>query len=159
ARFEDHAQQLYLKRARQFPAPGPEANESFYYTAGTGQTGRIFLGLLGVGRKHTPTVTKALSLMYQELQQARDQARVDIRDACTRYALPLMKAQEFRDMLFYYELALTYVLTRKGSDQVAEAIESRVKRELEDITAGAGELRVDTFNGSVDMGEMIEAMR
>jgi Helicase conserved C-terminal domain len=158
-RFEDHAQQLYLKHARQFPAPGPEANESFYYTASEGQVGRIFVGVLGVGRKHTPAVTKALSLIYQELQLARDLSRRDIASACARYGLPLIKEETFREMLFYYELALTYVLTRKGSDQVAEAIESRVKRELEEVTPSAGELRVETFNGSVDMGEMIESMR
>jgi hypothetical protein len=157
--FEEHAQQLYLKVARQFPAPGPEAYESFYYAADHERIGRIFVGLLGVARKHTPAVTKALSLLYQELQQARDLAKLNIDEACARYGLRTMAPDEFRLMLFYYELALTYVLTRKGSDQVAEAIESRVKRELAEVAPDAGELHVETFNGSVDMGEMIEAMR
>ncbi len=157
--FEEHAHQLYLKGARQFPAPGPEAFESFYYSLDEERVGRIFVSLVGVGRKHTPAVTKCLSIVYQELQAARDLARNDISGACDRYGLGPTTRQEFDGMLFYYELALTYVLTRKGSDQVAEAIESRVKRELAEVCSDAGELRIETFNGSVDMGEMIDAMR
>jgi hypothetical protein len=160
--FEHHAFQLYLKDARQFPAPGPDAFESFYYALDEDRVGRLFVGVLGVGRKHTPAVTRALSLLYQELHTARgflEGVSADMEAASKRYDLPPIDEKTFHSILFYYELVLTYVLTRKGSDQVAEAIESRVKRELDEVDPGAGELRIETFNGSVDMGEMIEAMR
>ncbi len=158
ARFEDQAEQLYLRHARQFPAPGPEAFESFYYTLDREHIGRIFVGVLGVGRKHTPAVTRTLSLLYQELQAARDLVAANLASACARYGLPSISAQEFELILYYYDLILTYVLTRKGSDQVAEAIESRVKRELADAYPMAAELRIETFNSSVDMGDMVAAM-
>ena len=61
-------------------------------------------------------------------------------------------------MVFLYELALTYVLTRKGSDQVAEAIESRVKKEIQEAAPRHGELKTDMFNGGVDVAEMIAVM-
>jgi hypothetical protein len=160
--FEHHALQLYLKDARQFPAPGPDAFESFYYELDTDRLGRLFVGVLGVGRKHTPSVTRALSLLYQELHMARgflERAPADMQGATRRYELPPTSEETYRSILFYYELVLTYVLTRKGSDQIAEAIESRVKRELDEVEPGAGQLRIETFNGSVDMGEMVEAMR
>ena len=51
---------------------------------------------------------------------------------------------------------LTYVLTRKGGDQVGEAIESRVRTEIEQL--GEAALRVEAFNSSVDMPRMIETM-
>lgn len=159
SRFEEHAQQIYLRSARQFPAPGPEATESFYYSVDGDRVGRIFVGVLGVGRKHTPAVTKALSLLYQELQGARDLANEDIQAAGAKYGVTPASRESFHQILFYYELILTYVLTRKGSDQVAEAIESRVKRDLAEAAPHAGDLRIDTFNGSVDMSEMIDAMR
>jgi len=41
---------------------------------------------------------------------------------------------------------------------VAEAIESRVKREVLDVAPQHGELLVDMFNGGVDVTEMIGAM-
>lgn len=159
ADFQQQAKQLYLRSARQFPAPGPSAFESFYFAADRRKLGRIFVGVLGVGRKHTPAVTRALSLLYQELETARQLATADPAAACDRYGMAVLSREDFMAVLFYYELALTYVLTRRGSDQVAEAIEERVKRELTGLFPDAGELRIDTFNGSVAMGAMIDAMR
>jgi hypothetical protein len=152
--FENHARHLYLQPARQFPAPGPEAYESFYYTQDRGRTGRIFVGLLGVGRKHTAAVTRTLSLVYLELEQARALIDRDPAAACRRYGLGPTGLPELRRLLFDYELALTYVLTRKGSDQVAEAIETRVKKDLDEMAQTAHELVVNTFNGSADPAEM-----
>ncbi len=157
--YEQHAWQLYLRRSRQFPGPGPEAYESFYYRQNPDRVGRIYAGILGVGRKHTPAVTRALSLLYLELQAARELAAQDLAAAGEVYGTGPLSREEFRYLVFLYELPLTYVLTRKGSDQVAEAIESRVKRELREISPEHGELIVDTFNGGVDVAEMIGAMQ
>lgn len=156
--FRRHAWELYLRDARQFPAPGPEAYDSFYYHQSPEKIGRIFVGILGVGRKHTPAVTKTLSIFYQEVQIARDMFRDDPARAGRRYGTGLLSSDDVRELTFLYELALTYVLTRKGSDQVAEAIESRVRKELQELSPGHGELIVDMFNGGVDVGEMITAM-
>lgn len=157
-RFANHARQLYLRGARQFPCPGPAAYESFYYQMNPDKIGRIFVGILGVGRKHTPAVTRLLSLVYQELQTARDEAALDLPGACQRYQLPHLDQQAFARLIFTYELVLTYVLTRKGSDQVTEAIHSRVVKELQDLLPNHGELLLETLNGGVDVGEMIHTM-
>jgi len=99
--------------------------------------GAFSWGLLGVGRKHTPAVTKALSIFYQEVQKARELIVSDPAAAARIYGTAGLTKQETDHLLFLYELALTYVLTRKGSDQVAEAIESRVRRELQDNVPSA----------------------
>ena len=116
------------------------------------------MGLLGVGRKHTPAVTRALSLVYLELQAARDIHRADPAAAAAAYNTAVLSDSDFRRLIFAYELPLTYVLTRKGSDQVAEAIENRVKKELLLEAPGHGDLLVDMFNGGVEISEMIAAM-
>jgi hypothetical protein len=156
--YEQQAWQLYLRKSRQFPGPGPEAYESFYYSQNSSRIGRIFVGVLGVGRKHTPAVTRTLSLFYLELQAARELAENDPARAAETYGTGPLSIGEFRRLIFLYELPLTYVLTRKGSDQVAEAIESRVKREIQEVSPAHGELVIDTFNGGVDIAEMIGAM-
>jgi hypothetical protein len=156
--YEQQAWQLYLKKSRQFPGPGPEAYDSFYYSQNANRIGRLFVGVLGVGRKHTPSVTRALSLLYLELQSAREIAARNTTEAAAIYGTRQLTSEEFTQLIFLYELPLTYVLTRKGSDQVAEAIESRVKRELDELAPLHGELLTDTFNGGVDITEMIEAM-
>jgi hypothetical protein len=157
--YRHHAWQLYLKSAKQFPAPGPGAYESFYYVLNTDKIGRIFIGLVGVGRKHTPAVTRTLAITYLELDAARRLAAADPVEAGVTYRTGSLTADEWRTLLFLYELPLTYALTRKGSDQVAEAIESRVKKELNDLAPGFGELLIQMFNGGVDPSEMIEAMQ
>ena len=157
-RFEYHARHLYLRGARQFPCPGPGAYDSFYYRVNPERIGRIFVGVLGVGRKHTPAVTRLLSLVYQELQTARDEVKKDLQSGCRRYQLPTLPREEFDLLIFYYELVLTYVLTRKGSDQITEAIQSRVVKELRELMPNHGELLLETLNGGVDVIEMIETM-
>ncbi len=154
--IDHHVYQLYLRRARQFPGPGPEAYESFYYCQSSNRSGRIFLGLLGVGRKHTPAVTRALTLAYLELETARRAAAVDLTGACEQYNTGTLNEAEFKELLFTYELPLTYVLTRKGSDQVAEAIETRVRADVRSVTSD--ELRIEMFNGGVDVAEMMQAL-
>jgi hypothetical protein len=157
--YEQHARQLYLKRSRQFPGPGPDAYESFYYRQEPERIGRIFVGVLGIGRKHTPAVTRTLSIIYQELQNVRDLAGADLEAARASCGTGPLTAEEFRRLVFHYELPLTYVLTRKGSDQVAEAIESRVKKELLELSPNHGELKIDMFNSGVDIAEMSETMQ
>jgi hypothetical protein len=149
---------LYLRGARQFPAHGPDAEDSFYYLPNPEKIGRIFLGILGVGRKHTPAVTKALSIFYQQIQKARELIARDSAIATSIYGVGHLSKAEQKDLLFLYELALTYVLTRKGSDQVAEAIESRVRRELQDSSPLHGDLLIEMFNGGVDVSQMISTM-
>lgn len=156
--YEHHAWQLYLRHARQFPGPGPAAYESFYYVLNRERIGRIFLGLVGVGRKHTPAVTRTLSIIYLELNEARKLAAQNPAKAGDVYQTGWLEPGDWQRLLFLYELPLTYALTRKGSDQVAEAIESRVKKELNELAPEFGELVVQMFNGGVDIAEMIEAM-
>lgn len=156
--FARHGWSLYLKQARQFPGPGPSAYDSFYYQADWNRLARVFIGVVGVGRKHTPSVTRTLSLIYQELQHARTVALTDIAAANRRYGTRDLSSDEFRDLIFMYECPLTYVLTRKGSDQVSEAIETRVKSELREVAPETGELIVDTFNGGVEIAEMIATL-
>jgi len=156
--FARQAWELYLRGARQFPAHGPDADNSFYYLPSTEKIGRIFVGILGVGRKHTPAVTKALSIFYQQIQKARQLIASNSALAGSIYGVNNLSTAEQRDLLFLYELALTYVLTRKGSDQVAEAIESRVRRELQETSPQHGELLIEMFNGGVDVSQMISTM-
>ncbi|WP_263367963.1 helicase-related protein [Edaphobacter bradus] len=156
--FRRQAWELYLSGSRQFPAHGTESESSFYYRASEDRTGRIFIGLLGVGRKHTPSVTKALAIFYQQVQRAREAVVDDPAGRGSRYELAHLSEEDKRDLFFLYELALTYVLTRKGSDQVAEAIESRVHSDLQHSSPRHGELLVEMFNGGVDVSKMIESI-
>jgi len=158
-KYEHHAWELYLKKSSQFPCPGPGAYESFYYALNEERIGRIFVGLVGVGRKHTPSVTRALTITYLELEAARKLSEQDLSAAAQVYGTGRLSPGEWKHLLFLYELPLVYTLTRKGSDMVAEAIESHVKKDLYALASDYGELFIEMFNSGVDVPEMIEAMQ
>jgi len=155
---DNHVWNLYLRKTQQFPGAGPDAFESFYYTENRSRIGRLFVGLVGIGRKHTPAVARSLSLIYQELHHAASLADNDPDGANARYGTVGLSREDLRALIGLYELPITYVLTRKGSDQISEAIESRVKAELRDFDPAAADLRIVTFNGSVDVAEMIRIL-
>lgn len=157
--YKEHAWQLYLKTAQQFPCPGPAAYDSFYYRLNEESVGRIFLGLVGVGRKHTPAVTRALTITYLELDAARQLSERDPNAAAQKYGTEHLSPAEWKLLIFLYELPLIYTLTRKGSDMVAEAIESHVKKDLNDLMSEYKELIIDMFNSGIDVPEMIETMQ
>jgi hypothetical protein len=154
--FQQQAAHLYLRSARRFPSPGPEAYESFYYTVDPQLLGRLYVGVFGVGRTHTPAVARSVALLYGVVEFARTEARRDLDSARVFIGLPNASREEIETLAFLYEIVLNYVLTRKGGDQVSEAIDTRVRREVE-IQAG-GELRIETFHSNVDMPRMIATM-
>ncbi len=150
--YREQANHLYLRDAVRFPAPGPEAYDSFYYTTDPKLIGRLYVGVLGVGRTHTPAVARAIGLLHGIVERVRH----DPTSAGQYLNLPSASPEQLTMLAFLYEIVLTYVLTRKGGDQVGEAIETRVRRDVEQIAGG--NLRVETFNSSVDMPRMIETM-
>src|SRR5260370_38816989 len=111
--------------------------------------GRIFTALVGGGRKQTPAVTRALTIAYLELEAARRLAERDPAAAASRYGTERLSPDEWRLLLFLYELPLVYALTRKGSDMVAEAIESHVKKDLHGQATEYGALIIQIFNTGV----------
>lgn len=156
AGFRDQAAHLYLRNARRFPGPGPEAYESFYYTVDPTLLGRLYVGVLGVGRTHTPAVARAIAILYRVIEKARQLSDTDLAAAQSFLGMPALSADDIRELAFLYEVILSYVLTRKGGDQVAEAVDVRVRSEVEEVSGAA--LRVETFNGDVEMPHMIGVM-
>ena len=157
-RYEHHAFELYALSARRFPGPGPSATASFYYEESQERYGRLFMGLLGVARAHTPAVARVKSLFLQELDEARRDADNNPQAVCTRFGLEALTPGQIKQLVFTYEIVLTYVLTLKGGDQVSEAIDNRVRQELTEATGGGASLLVKMLNSGVEMTEMIDTM-
>lgn len=156
AGYREQAHHLYLRGAVRFPSPGPTAYDSFYYHADDGLLGRLYIGLLGVGRTHTPAVARAIALLYELVDGIRLGAARDIEAAREYLLLPSASLEDIEQLCFLYEVVLTYVLTRKGGDQVGEAMDTRVRP---DVTATVGSnLRIESFNSSVEMQRMIRTM-
>src|SRR5690606_20330589 len=105
---------------------------------------------------HTPAVARALALLFYVVDGTRRGAALNL-DAAREYlGLPDVTLDEIEELCFLYEVVLTYVLTRKGGDQVGEAIDTRVRPDVE--AAVGSTLRVESFNSSVEMPRMISTM-
>lgn len=154
--FREQARHLYLTNATRFPCPGPEAYDSFYYRTDGLILGRLFVGVLGVGRAHTPSVARTIGLLHGIVEGIRRDASTDLDNVRNKLGLPDVSTEQLQQLAFQYEVVLTYVLTRKGGDQVGEAIDSRVRTEIEQL--GEAALRVESFNSGVEMPRMIETM-
>jgi len=154
--YQEQALHLYQVSARRFPAPGPEAYESFYYSAEAESLGRLFVGVIGVGRTHTPSVARAISILHTIVEGIRKHSQGELPRIREAFNLPDITPVELEELAFQYEVILTYVLTRKGGDQVGEAIDARVRGEVEQL--GGANLRVESFHSNVDMGRMISTM-
>jgi hypothetical protein len=70
--------------------------------------------------------------------------------------MPDASEEALLELVFLYEVLLTYVLTRKGGDQVGEAIDTRVRAGIEEEMQD--DLRIETFNSNIEMPRMIQAM-
>jgi hypothetical protein len=154
--FREQSQHLYQVDARRFPSPGPEAYDSFYYETDRELIGRLFVGLVGVGRTHTPSVARTIGLLHSIVERIRRDCGPCLPEVQQLLGLPDVSREELETLAFHYEVVLTYVLTRKGGDQVGEAIDARVRTEVEQI--GGSELRVESFHSNVDMARMIATM-
>jgi len=123
---------LYCKAARRFPSPGPTWNDTFYSLT-TSQTNRLFLGILPFNRSHINSMISALWIYHREIRALRKLFQERPSAVTEMLGLPVATpdsaiAQLIRD----YELSLTYVLTRKAGDQMAESLATQVAGYMRD---------------------------
>ncbi len=78
--YREQARHLYLVDAVRFPSPGPEAYESFYYRADDSLLGRLYVGVLGVGRTHTPAVARTIGLLHAIMERIRRDSATDLQE-------------------------------------------------------------------------------
>lgn len=130
--FDWQSYHLYCKSARRFPSPGPSWQDTFYSHT-TKNTNRLFLGILPFNRSHINSMISALWVYHHEIRVLRKQLSERPEDVVARlnpganWTVDAL-AQALRD----YEVSLTYVLTRKAGDQMAESLATQVAGYMRD---------------------------
>jgi len=130
--YDWHAFHLYCKNARRFPCPGPSWGDTFY-AATHERLSRIFIGLLPFSRSHINSMISVLWYFHAEVIRMRHRLADDPTALCKE--LDLSENTQVRDLeraLRDYEISLTYVLTRKAGDQMAESLATQVAGYLRD---------------------------
>lgn len=126
--FENHVRHLYARDGHpvQFPVPGPTWQESFYAVTEE-DAGRYFVGILPNNKTHINATVELLWFFHKEIQNLR---RLSLRDFNDKTGLIITSQEEKDNLLDDYEVSLTYVLTKRGGDQIAESIGSQVNQYL-----------------------------
>jgi hypothetical protein len=129
--YDWQAYHLYCKSARRFPCPGPSWQETFY-SATTSDTNRLFLGILPFNRSHINAMISALWIYHREVRLLRKALASGSGDLSVLVGSANADRQELITLLHDYEVSLTYVLTRKAGDQMAESMATQVAGYLRD---------------------------
>lgn len=130
--YDWHAYHLYCKSARRFPCPGPSWGNTFYAVTQT-RLSRLFVGLLPFNRSHINSMISVLWCFHSEILALKERLTSDVRAVSRELGLPLDTTPEsLEKALRDYEISLTYVLTRKAGDQMAESLATQVAGYLRD---------------------------
>ena len=153
--YDWHVWNLYCKRARRFPCPGPSWTETFYAVTEE-RPNRIFIGFLPFNRSHINSMISVLWGYHSELIRLRQRLPSAPREVFDALDLPAdTSADEVELALRDYEVSLTYVLTRKAGDQMAESLATQVASYLRD--EGHEPLETRSLTGQ-STGQEIEAI-
>jgi len=127
--YENQVRHLYDRQARRFPVPGPELGESFYATTLPDDTRRLFVGIMPHNYTHINAVIRLAELFHREVEDLRR----DPSGAITRLGLTAVSTpDEFLTMLSYYEVFVTYLLSKREGDRLNQSIEGQLNQELTD---------------------------
>lgn len=127
--YENQVRHLYDRKARRFPVPGHELGESFYATTLTDDTRRLFVGIMPHNYTHINAIIRLAELFHREVEDLRR----DPSGAITRLDLTAVsKPDEFLAMLSYYEVFVTYLLSKREGDRLNQSIEGQLNQELTD---------------------------
>jgi hypothetical protein len=130
--YDWQAYHLYCKAARRFPSPGPSWQDTFYSST-TADTNRLFLGILPFNRSHINAMISTLWIYHREIRALRKRVAEGAQAVARSigYSGPVDESALIA-LLNDYEVSLTYVLTRKAGDQMAESMATQVAGYLRD---------------------------
>lgn len=157
-RFDYHVEHLYCRNVKtpgehvRFPVPGPTWEESFYSSSDK-RIGRYFVGVMPHNKTHINATVEILWYFHREIQNLR---KLSGEEFSRRLELEVTLTDTEKDRLLDdYEVSLTYVLTKRDGDQVAESISSQVNSYLK--KDGLNEVRNEMLTGSTS-GDRVTAI-
>lgn len=147
--YENQVRHLYDRQARRFPVPGPSLGESFYATTLHEDTRRFFVGIMPHNYTHINAVVRLAELFHREVEDLRR----DPNGAIAGLGLTSVTGpDDFLKMLTYYEVFVTYLLSKREGDRLNQSFEGQLNQALTD--AGYAELNNDSIIGETPFSEV-----
>lgn len=152
--FRRHISHLYLLHGRRFPTPGPYYDRTFFADTVSNRLSRFFVGINPHGYTHINAMVALLWYFHREISTLRGELPDSFLSITgLRGVLDPADIPAFMDQ---YEIGLSYVLTKKAGDQMAESLEAQVSTYLKDN--GLPELIGEVLNGGSTADRITEVM-
>ena len=153
--YERHVEHLYLLRGRRFPTSGPSYERTFFAETDPDHISRLFVGVLPSGLTHINAMVMVLWYFHRELANLRALSPNDFlrTTGIDSALLPESMVDKFLDQ---YEICLSYVLTKKAGDQMAESLDAQIGNYLAE--QGYPELVSETLSGGTTSERITEIM-
>ena len=152
--YDAQIRQVYGRRARSFPAPGFQREQSFY-TATTGDIQRIYLGVL----PHYRRPADIAAIIQQTLVEFVAELQDDLTGSATTLGWDPADLDGLAALLFQYEVSLAYVNSKPDGDFIHEELdrlsEHLVSDNRDPITSSVltGDVGVTELAGAIDRVE------
>jgi len=152
--YERHVEHLYLNRGRRFPTPGPSYERTFFAETDHLEISRLFTGVIPSGITHINAMVSILWYFHREIAELREiPPEKFIQVTGLKELLSVNDVPHFLDQ---YEIGLTYVLTKKAGDQMAESLDAQVGNYLQEN--GYPELISEVLSGGTTSDKITEVM-
>lgn len=152
--FRRHVEHLYLTCGRRFPTPGPYYEKTFFAQTDPTELSRLFVGIIPHGLTHINAMIEILWYFHREISTLREMSPADFLD---RTGLKgALDPADIRRFLDQYEISLTYVLTKKSGDQMAESLDAQIRDYL--TRHGLKELITEILSGGTTSDKITEVM-
>src|SRR5690606_22420187 len=125
--YESQIRHLYDRKARRFPVPGPSLGESFYATTLQEDTRRFFVGIMPHNYTHINAVVRLAELFHREVEDLRQNPS---RAIAEQDLTSVTDSDDFLAMLTYYEVFVTYLLSKREGDRLNQSFEGQLNQEL-----------------------------
>ena len=152
--FRRHVEHLYLTRGRRFPTPGPYYERTFFAQTDPVELSRLFVGIIPHGLTHINAMVEILWYFHREISTLREMPPADFLD--TTGLKGTVDPADIQKFLNNYEISLTYVLTKKAGDQMAESLDAQIRDYL--MRHGLKELVTEVLTGGTTSDKITDVM-
>ena len=148
--YEDQMRQVYGRRPRSFPTPGFKREQSFYAET-RDEVRRIYLGVL----PHYRRKADVAAIVQMELLRMVTKLQDDPEATARELNLSGFSADGIQNLLFDYEVSLSYVNNKSHGDLIHDEIE-RLSASL--ATSGSDAIMSRVLTGQVQVPELAETI-
>lgn len=145
--YENHINNLYMRKPRKYPSMGYKTGESFYATSTPKINRRLYMGVLPHNKSQEEVIGRAIYLYQTEIQRLLKQPKESIREL---ELTTVRNKEEMLDFLANYDLSTVYVNKKSMGTDIA--------RRLDEMKQFPEKLSTELLTGENDMEKIVEVI-